>query len=136
MNIFEKVKSLNLPLGQYVIVSSGVLDALGIRPARDIDIAVLPELHKRLKESGEWKEDERFGKIFLMKDIFECIPSLEWDKYPTTTEQAIASATIIEGVPFMNIEELIKFKTALGREKDLKDLELIKNYQLKKPVHS
>lgn len=128
MNIFEKIKSLNLPLGQYVVVSSGVLDALGIRPARDIDIAVLPELHKKLRKSGEWKEDERFGKIFLMKDIFECIPSLEWDKYPTTTEQAIASATIIEGVPFMNIEELIKFKTALGREKDFKDLELIKNY--------
>lgn len=28
----------------------------------------------------------------------------------------------------MNLYELIKFKTALGREKDLKDIELIKKY--------
>ena len=28
----------------------------------------------------------------------------------------------------MNLNELIKFKTALGREKDFKDIELIKRY--------
>jgi hypothetical protein len=40
LNIFEKVKELNLPFGKYVVVSSGVLDALGIRSASDVDIAV------------------------------------------------------------------------------------------------
>ncbi|MCC6323412.1 hypothetical protein IT400_01325 [Candidatus Nomurabacteria bacterium] len=128
MNIIEKVKSLNLPLGQYVIIGSGIMDALGIRNAVDVDLAVLPELHKRMRESGEWNEEDRFGRIFLTKDVFECNPDISWDQYPTTTEQAITSATVINGVPFMNLKELIKFKTALGREKDYKDIELIKNY--------
>jgi hypothetical protein len=135
MNIFEKVKSLNLPPEQYVIIGSGIMDALGIRQAHDVDLAVLPELHQKMREGGEWVEEERFGRIFLTKDSIESNPELSWDQYPTTTEQAIATATIIEGIPFMNLQELIKFKLALGREKDFKDIELIKNYLLKKPDH-
>ena len=45
MNIIEKAKKLNFPAGEYVIVGSGTLDALGIRQANDLDVAVLPELH-------------------------------------------------------------------------------------------
>ncbi len=135
MNIIEKVKSLNLPLGQYVVIGSGIMDALGIRSAHDVDLAVLPELHQKMRESGEWNEEDRHGRIFLTKDVFECNPDISWDQYPTTTGQAIATATTINGVPFMNLQELIKFKTALGREKDFKDIELIKSYLLKNPVH-
>jgi hypothetical protein len=128
MNIIIKIKELNLPLGEYVIVGSGILDALNIREAHDIDIAVTPKLHEQLRKTGEFKEDIRYNKIFLIKDGIDIIPQLNWDKYKTTTEEAITSAKIIEGIPFMNLEELIKFKTALGREKDFKDIELIKQY--------
>jgi len=31
MNIIEKAKKLNFPSGEYVIVGSGILEALGIR---------------------------------------------------------------------------------------------------------
>lgn len=41
-------------------------------------------------------------------------------------EEIISSATLIDGIPFMNLDELIKFKIALGREKDFEDIELIK----------
>lgn len=130
MNIITKIKELNFPIGEYVVVGSGILDALNIREANDIDIAVTNDLHQKLKETGEWKEYERYDliRVFLKKDVYEIIPQLNWDKYETTTEEAISSAKIIEGIPFMNLEELIKFKTALGREKDLKDIELIKKY--------
>jgi len=40
----------------------------------------------------------------------------------------IKTAFLIDGIPFMNTEELIKFKMAFGREKDFKDIELIKEY--------
>ncbi|MEI7688830.1 MAG: NUDIX domain-containing protein [Candidatus Nomurabacteria bacterium] len=128
MDLIQKIKELNFPKGQYVVVGSGVLDILGIRKASDIDIVVTKDLHQKLRESGEWEEDERYGKIFLKKDIYEIIPQLNWEKYNTTTEEAIASALIIEDTPYMNLYELIKFKTALGREKDAKDIELINEY--------
>jgi hypothetical protein len=128
MNIIQEIKELNFPSHKYVVVGSGILDILGIRTASDIDIAVTSDLHKKLRETGKWKEEERYGHIFLKKDVFEIIPQLDWVDYKTTTEEAIESALFIEGVPFMNLEELVKFKTALDREKDFKDIELIKNY--------
>jgi hypothetical protein len=132
MNIVERIKKLNFPPGQYVIIGSGIMDALGIRPAHDIDIAVMPELFETLHASGEWKEEERYGKIFLMRDGgLDINPELSWSDYPTTTAEAIASAFVIDGISFMNLEELKRFKTALGREKDKTDVALIEAYQQK-----
>ena len=53
MTIISRIKQLRLPYGQYVVVGSGTLDALGIRQAADIDIAVLPALHTALRATGE-----------------------------------------------------------------------------------
>ena len=103
-NIFEKVKELDFPFGKYVVVSSGALDALGIRPASDIDIAVTIDLHEKLRKTKKWQEHELYGKVFLKKDIFTIIPQLNWEKYETTTEEAIDSALVIEGVPFMKMK--------------------------------
>lgn len=129
MNIIEKIKELNLPSDKYVIIGSGTLDVLGIRSAVDIDISVTKDLYIKLKETGVWKKEERYGKIFLKKDIFEVNPKLDWENYKTTTEEANRSALFLEGIPFMNLDELCKFKQALGREKDIKDIVLIKKYQ-------
>ena len=129
MNIVERIKALNFPIGQYVIIGSGPLDALGIRPANDIDIAVMPELFKTLRASGEWEKEERYGKIFLKRSGLDINPELSWSDYPTTTKEAIASALVIDGISFMNLEELKRFKTALGREKDKADIALIEKYQ-------
>jgi hypothetical protein len=131
MNIIERIKELNFPPGQYVIIGSGPMDVLGIRPAKDIDIAVMPELFKTLRASGEWEEEERYGKIFLMRGGLDINPELCWLDYSTTTAEAIASALVIDGVSFMNLEELKRFKTALGREKDKADVVLIEAYQQK-----
>lgn len=136
MTIFEKVKNLNFPLGQYVVVGSGTLEALGIRPAQDLDIAVTPELYERLRATGEWQEEERYGKIFLKKSGVDIIPQLSWEQYSTTTEEVIASAIIIDGVPFMSPGELIRFKLALGRKKDEEDIALLREYLSKLPQAS
>jgi 8-oxo-dGTP diphosphatase len=128
MNIIQKIKELNLPNDQYVVIGSGTMDVLGIREARDIDISVTRELFGKLQKSLEWEEYEKYGRIFLKKDIFEINDQLNWDNYNTTTEEAISSAITIEDIPFMNLGELIKFKTALGREKDFNDIKLINKY--------
>lgn len=129
MSIIEKIKELNFPPEEYVVIGSGTLDVLGIRPASDVDIAVTPALHEKLRKTGEWQEVEKYGKIFLQKDDFDIVPQLDWGGYETTTEQAIAGALTVEGIPFMNLDELVKFKMSMGRENDLKDIELIKKYQ-------
>ena len=110
MNIITKVKKLDLPLGQYVVIGSGIMAQLGLRAAKDADIAVTPDLCATLRASGEWEEEERYGKIFLKKETVEINPRLDWESYSATAEAAIASATIIDGVPFMNLNVLLAFK--------------------------
>ena len=128
MSIIKKIKNLELPFGKYVVIGSGILEPLGIRIASDIDIAALPELHEQLRLTGQWKEELRHNKIFLKRNAIEINPRLSWSNYQTTTQEAIASATVIDGIPFMNLVELCKFKKALGREKDIKDIQLIDEY--------
>ena len=128
MDLIAEVRKLNLPPGRYVVVGSAIMHQLGLREANDVDLAVTPELFETLRASGEWKEEARHGRTFLKKEPVEVIPRLDWEDYPTTAEEAIASATIIDGVAFMNLHELIKFKRALGREKDLRDISLIDAY--------
>lgn len=126
--MLKKIKKLQFPLGQYVVVGSGIMDVLGIRKARDIDIVVTLKLYNDLRATKKWKEEEHHGEIFLKQNGIDIIQKLEWDEYTTTTQEAILSAVLIGGVPFMNLEELKKFKTSLGRKKDFKDIYLIDQY--------
>jgi len=128
MDIFKKLKELNLPLGEYVLVGSGPLAARGIREANDLDIAVTDKLWQKLLISGKYQKTERYGRIFLEADGIDIIKHLSWEKYPTTVENSIQTADIIQGYPFLNIEETIKFKQAMGREKDFQDIKLLKEY--------
>ncbi len=128
MSIISKVKELQFPSGQYVVIGSGIMEALGIREAQDVDIAVTSELYNNLYNIKEWHKEMSHDKIYLKRDNVEIIPQLNWDKYSTTTKEAILSSTLIKGVSFMNLVELKKFKMALGREKDFKDIELIDKY--------
>lgn len=136
MDIFKKLTELNFPLGHYVLVGSAPLAARGLREANDLDIAVTGVLWEELANSGDYVLEKRYGRQFLVdkkSGEIDIIRQLDWDKYPTTVEEAILGADVIKGFPFLNISETIKFKTALGREKDFKDIELIKkaeNYPL------
>lgn len=47
MNIFAKLKELDFPPGQYVVVG-GAMEAHGIRKSNDLDILVTPKLYQQL----------------------------------------------------------------------------------------
>lgn len=128
MKVIEKVKELNFPLGNYVVIGAGLLQVLGLRDTQDVDLAVTNELFEALRKTGEWGEREKWGKPFLFRDDVEITNQLNWDAYTTTIEHAIETALIIDGVAFLNIEETIKFKAAMGREKDLKDIASLQEY--------
>ncbi len=104
------------------------MQVLGLRDTQDVDLAVTNELFETLRQTGKWDEREKWGKPFLFRDDVEITCQLNWDAYPTTIEHAIETAMHIEGVAFLNIEETIKFKAAMGREKDLNDIALLQNY--------
>jgi hypothetical protein len=129
MDIISKIKNLNLPDGQYMICGSAILEILKIRSAQDVDILVSPELFEELVEKHNWKFHSKFNTTIENPDhIAGAKKSLDFMKENFTLDQIIDTAYWHDGIPFMNLEMLIEAKTQLGREKDFKDIELIKNF--------
>lgn len=129
MNIFEEIKKLNLPLDQYVVVGSGPMVARGIRDFKDIDILVTEDTFEQLSQEEEWKTSTgEDGRRVLKKDVFEVDRVLWCKDYQPDTNDLIKNSEVINGIPFLQLSELIKFKKTLSREKDLKDIELINEY--------
>ena len=61
----ERVKALNLPLDEIIVIGSGVLDAYGIRKAQDIDLAVAPEAFDSFGSDADWKQETaEWGEIY------------------------------------------------------------------------
>ena len=111
-----------------MIFSGAVITAHGIRQTADIDILVNSELFERLKKAGWSTISKENGTIMLRKGIYEIYDNLHVGCYKSDTETLLKNTEIIRGIPFMPLKELISFKQALARPKDLKDIELINNF--------
>lgn len=123
--IVARVKELNLPEGSYVVFGSCPLAVAGIREAGDVDLFITKELFAKLREEG-W-EEHRKGEdnVPLVKNNIEAIDHWNYGSYRPTVSQLLATAMVIDGVPFASLEEERKWKTAFGRPKDLADLRLM-----------
>ena len=128
MNIYQKIKRLNLPKDKYVVGSGSALEGYGIRKSNDIDIVVTKDVYLNLKKKG-WKETIfPNGLTNLTKEQYEVMVNFNYGKYHASTRHLIKSANIIKGVPFVNLKEIIKFKKEMSRDKDKEDIKLIENY--------
>jgi hypothetical protein len=128
MNLFEEVKSLDLPIEQYTVVGSAAMAARGIREPKDIDILVTPELYEKLKETWVVKQVRPDFEV-VEKGLVEASPIMVTiANYDPDIYQVIKNSEIIDGVAFSSIQDVIDFKRAMGREKDLKDVDLMLKY--------
>jgi len=55
MDIIEKIKKLDFPQGQYIIVGSGPMVVRAIKESNDIDIVVSVKLFEKCKQDG-WEQ--------------------------------------------------------------------------------
>ena len=130
MNIYQKVKKINLPKDKYAVGFGSALEGYGIRKSGDVDLVVTKDVYLNLKKKG-WKEATLpSGLTSLIKEPYEVTVNLNYGKYHASTQHLIRSANIIKGVPFVNLKEIIKFKKEMNRDKDKEDIRLIKKYLL------
>lgn len=133
MNHIEKVKELGLRTNQFVLVGGSVLDIHKIRKSDDIDVVVSTEAFEELKKRG-WGLDEEFkskwGRERLKNDVFEVVTGLnfEYCNYIMPFEILFDLSQVIDGVHVQPLGMLLLGKKDIGREKDLKDIELIENF--------
>lgn len=127
MNIADRLKELNLPDNSFVVVGSGILNALGIRDSGDIDLIVSEDIYNRFDAAG-WDHDTWSDQTVLKKDVFDL--GKTW--YGKSVEDLIKRAQYIDGVPYLSLDDVYEWKKILGREKDINDLKLIEEFR--KPI--
>lgn len=133
-NIFNEVRSLNLPFGNYAVIGSGVMSAYGIRPHKDIDLVVTQDLYEELKKRGWQIKQVKPDFEVVVFGMTEASPKMvTLDNYKPAIESLIDNADVINDIPFTKLLDVIDFKRALGREKDINDILLIEDFLKKYP---
>jgi hypothetical protein len=124
-DICKKILGLKLPKNSFIVMGSGTLAALNLRKANDIDLLVTPAVYDQLKAAG-WNEHTYASTLDhgLAHGDFEVVAS--W--HGTKLEDLIDSALWFEGIAFAHLDDVVKWKSALAREKDIHDLRLIRTY--------
>ena len=135
MDIFEIVKSLEFPLGSYIVVGSGHLIALGLKDFKDVDIVVTPNLFAKCCNDPTWEQipwtyPEKIGHIFLRRGDVELYEDVNSGSFNPTTTELLKRAAIINGVAFTSLEDTLKFKKEYIKKnpKHLADIKLIEQY--------
>jgi len=128
MSIIERVKATKLPLDEVVVIGSGLLDALGLRKADDIDLVVSRVLFDRLTVSSAYTQKERAGEPYLIRDDIEIWMSWGNDRKPNFDALKDAGV-VIDGVTFVNKDFLISWKKQSGRDKDISDIRLLEGVE-------
>ena len=121
------MKNIGLPAGSYAIFGSGPMAVRGLRDCHDIDLIVTEEVFNEYKNESGWElKDVENGDEVLANDGVEIFN--DWGPGEWNVKQLIEDSEIIEGLPFVRLIEVLKWKKLLKREKDLKDIEMIEKY--------
>lgn len=126
--IIARVKALHLPEGQYVVFGSCPIALAGLREANDIDMLVSSQLLQDLAKQGWQQIDKGDQDKPFTYDVFEAHDSWNYASYNPTLQQLLATAKVVEGIPFVSLQEVRQWKVVSGRPKDLQDVALIDNY--------
>lgn len=122
--IKNKLTSLGISSTEPIIVGSGILDMLGIRPSNDIDLLISKETFYKIAGHDHEILRRPDGSEKIEVDDIE----LMHDWYGKKVSDAAIKTTVIDGIKFMSIEEVCRWKALLDRSKDQVDILLIDKY--------
>jgi hypothetical protein len=126
-NIIDKLVQADLPSKKYAVFGSGPMAIRGMRESCDLDLVVSQDLYDLCLHSG-WVEKSNQGVLSLTKDSISLYSSWEIRGYKRPVNKLISTAEIIAGYPFVNLDEVVMWKKAMARDKDIKDIQLISDY--------
>ena len=117
--IIKRLRELPYDPAGYWVITGGAMVLYGFREqTHDIDLGCTKELADRLEADGyltdRYEDGRREFHIGEDIEIFE-----DW---------LCDTVGSVEGVPVISVRGLIEMKRSLGREKDLRDIELINKH--------
>ena len=131
MSLFDRVKSLNLPVSDFAIFGSGPLIVRGIIPAsNDLDIICRGQAWERVKAIGELEYLSKYDVTVVTMCGGRLTFGTKWAIGEFDIDELIDGAEEIDGLPFVRLEHVTNYKEISKRPKDLRHIEALKAYQL------
>ena len=127
----QELSKLSLNEENSVVIGSGILNALGLKESHDIDAVVSTEtLLKILAENEVIETTNEYGAVLYTNGIVEFGDRWYMDDpmEDLTYEDLLKRTITIDGVRYVTLDVLQEVKEHLRREKDISDIQLIKQY--------
>lgn len=133
VDIFTRVRKLNLPEKLYVVIGSGTLEIKGIRIADDVDIMITSGIFQDLRKRGGWNYIKKTG---LFGDVMELLQKDDVQLYYHIYGKCgydffmrdASRVEVHQGMYFASLSDLLRAKKEWGRTKDIADVKLIEQY--------
>ena len=134
INIKSKLAGLNLLTDNSIVIGSGIMNALNIRPSNDIDVVVSSSTYENLRTSGKFNAETKHGRQILTDSIFEIGKSWSVLGKDYNLTDLLKESVIINDVHYITLDFLLSVKESWlqdenVRQKDLEDVQLIKEHK-------
>lgn len=120
--IIEKLKQYNFDKSNYIVISGAAMVLLGIKDkTSDIDIAVTQDYNDYLVDNYNVTFDrinEYNEPVYFIDNIINFAVTYYSDK-----------KEYIEDIPVQNVNDILRLKKRLNREKDKIDIEKLEEYK-------
>lgn len=120
--IIEKLKEYNFDKNKYIVISGAAMVLLGIKSkTHDIDIAVKEDYKDYLVDNYNVTFDrmnEHNEPVYFIDNIVNFAVT-----YYTDIKEYVS------GIPVQNVNDILKLKKGLNREKDKTDIEKLEEYK-------
>ena len=136
INIKSKLAGLNLLTNNSIVIGSGIMNALNIRPSNDIDVVVSSSTYENLRTSGKFNVETKHGRQILTDSIFEIGKSWSVLGKDYNLTDLLKESVIINDVHYITLDFLLSVKESWlkdedVRQKDIEDVQLIKEHRTK-----
>lgn len=125
--LLVRLRELALPSGHYAVFGSGPLLARGlIDEVGDLDVLVRGPAWTTAAAHGKIVHLDAYGVDVIAVDDGALTFGRTWGIGSFDVDELIATADVIDGLPFVGLRHVIAYKRIANRAKDVRHLELIR----------
>jgi hypothetical protein len=118
--LFDQVRRLDLPLGDYAIFGSGPLAIRGIIPAcNDVDILCRRKVWEIARSMGKIEFLPEYGVTVVTMSDGAVTFGTQWGIGNFDVDELIETAETIGELPFVRLEYVVRYKNIRSSTKDL-----------------
>jgi len=129
-DLFDLLRSLDLPIGDYAVFGSGPLIIRGIIEAtNDLDVVSRGDAWEQARASGDLVTLPLDGAVIVSCFDGAITIGRSWAYGDVDIDNLIDTAEVIDGTPFVGLEHVVAYKKIADRPKDRQHLRLLAEHR-------